>query len=194
MEPQVTELLDRLKTLRAEGPDAYWCEHGVTLVEKPSVDTMAEWYNLNRRFPQYWLHVFSLCNPDGAKAMFLDSVRDLFPTPASEAMIRHHTLRAATPRKVIDEQEAYAMDNYKTLPSDDHGALRTQSILLVRTCQWLRNLHTLAPVWAGESLMVTYERATLDQPPRSIAAHIGGVWRSKITLAQWSGKEPYNSV
>ncbi len=180
------ELLERLKQLRDEGPEKFWCSHGVTLVQHPPGDgTLGDWFKRNRRFPQYWLHVYYLANSAGAKGLFLSTLAEVFVDRATGA--RERLYRLGVTGDLADHEEVGQGED-TGLPSTE----RALYILLWRTCVFLRDQYTLAPCWATEVLIMALILEA-ESTSRDAELSLGEYWRSRTTLDQWSGRLPDGS-
>ncbi len=180
------ELLARLKQLHAEGPSKFWCNHGVHLVQHPpGTGSLEEWFERNRRFPQYWLHVYYLANSKGAKRLFLATLAEVFMDKATPARERLYRLGVTGE---LEDHEEVGRGKDTGLPSTE----RALYILLWRTCVFLRDQYTLAPCWATEVLIMAMTLET-EATSRDAELSIGEYWRSRTTVDEWSGRLPDGS-
>lgn len=167
------ELTRKLRALRhTEGER--WCGHGTKLIDRPTGDgTMEDWYEQNRRFPQYWLHVMYLANPKAAKRLFADTLAEVFADPQNEAQQRLFDLA-----KTLDPGDSEALAEKR--PEDPEWWL------LYRACTFMRDAYTLCPVWATEVLISVL---ATDGSDRRAAIALGKRWRAVTTVAQWAGMD-----
>lgn len=176
--PDLNTLYASVKAVRDNGA---WCASAGQLVETLNVASLEEWYALDlfKTHPEYWLHVYYVANPTGAKALFRASLTNYFASQDNEA-----------------SQRLYALGNTGVLSDnatvghahDVQGdPLRSYYILLWRTCDFLQDVAPLSVTWAGELLLSCLVKRLLT-PKSTIAETLIAYWRSQTTVAQWSGQ------
>lgn len=173
---RAAELTRKLRALRDTGGKV-WCEEGTKLVDQPTGDgTMESWFEQNRRYPQYWLHVFYLANPEGAKALFADTVADLFSDPINEPQRRLRDLAAWC-------AGAGCIDDVERL---DPSTIGTEWWLFYRMRAFMCDAYTLCPVWATEWLITAITERT-GESNRRASIELGKRWRAITSVEQWAG-------
>lgn len=135
---------------------------------------MEAWYQQNRRQTPYWLHVYYLANPRGAKQLFTDTLAELFVEPQNEAQQRLRDLGTAGP------------GDSEKIAEDRSG--EPEWWLLYRACTFLRDDYTLCAVWATEMLIAVLASRN-GSSDRRAATDLGVRWRAVTPVERWAGME-----
>ena len=143
---------------------------------------MENWFTLNRRFPQYWLHVYYLANPDGSKQLWRETLLDFFGDQSTDVRRRLYQIGATGD---LADHEKVANEEYERL-KELADPLRWHYLLLRRTCTFLRDEYTLCPVWATE-ILITIRSIDIGVSKKRTAIAIGDRWREITTVDQWAG-------
>ena len=172
--PDVLALVERIRSLR----DEEWCAPACQLLDDITPSTMPEWFNLPLfdSQPDYWLHVYYVANPDGAKRLFRKTLTEFFRDKRTDVRARLFDLGSS----------GELLDNEDVGKDNRFGAEKYFYVLLEKACAFLRDKTPLAVTWSVRPLIICRAIDT-RVPTRSASKRLIKHWRTQTSIQEWSG-------